>query len=171
MFLLGVAGAAILSLALESYRLAESGLTFDEAATITYAALDVRHLYAALQLSDAFFGAYYAWMHVWMRLGESEPALRWFSILCAACAIITVSFLARRLYDTRAGIAAGLLAAVSPLLFDVARQARPYSLLVFVAALSSLLFLRAAERPTFGAGSSTRSSAPPAATFICFCSA
>ena len=148
MFTLGVAGAATLSLALESFRLSNSGLTFDEAATVTYAKLDFPHLYAALQSSDAFFGAYYAWMHAWMHLGESEAALRWFSVLCAACAVIAVSFLARRLCDTKAGVAAGFLAAASPLLFDVARQARPYALLVFVAALSSLLFLRAAERPT-----------------------
>lgn len=139
----------MLALALESYRLAKSGLSYDEAATITYARLDFPGLYAALQSSDAFFGAYYAWMHVWMRLGEDEASLRWFSVLCAAGAIIALSLLARRLCDAKAGIAAGLLAAASPLLFDLARQARPYSLLVLLAAMSSFAFLRAAERPTF----------------------
>jgi mannosyltransferase len=146
-FALGVAAATALALALESFRLSASGLTFDEAATVTYAALDFGHLHAALQLSDAFFGAYYAWMHLWMRLGESEAVLRSFSVLCAAGAVVAIALLARRLAGTTAGIVAGFLAAASPLLFDVARQARPYSLLVLVAALSSLAFLRAAERP------------------------
>jgi mannosyltransferase len=147
-FALGVAGAVMLALAVESFRLTNSGLTFDEAATFTYARLEFSDLYAALQSSDVFFGAYYAWMHVWMRLGENEAALRSFSILCGACAVIAIAFLARRLCDTKAGIAAGLLAATSPLLFDVARQARPYALLVLVAALSSFAFWGAAERPT-----------------------
>jgi mannosyltransferase len=148
-FTLAVTGAVVLSLALDSFRLAKSGLTFDEAATIAYARLDVRSLFAALQSSDVFFGAYYGWMHVWMRLGESEAVLRWFSILCAAGAVIALAFLARRLSDTKAGVAAAILAATSPLLFDLARQARPYSLLVLVAALSSLAFLRASERPSW----------------------
>jgi mannosyltransferase len=147
-FTLCVAAAGTLSLALESFRLANSGVTFDEAATIAYAKLDFHGLYAAMQSSDAFFAAYYGWMHVWMRLGESEAAIRSFSVLCGAGAVIAVSLLARRLCDMKAGIVAGMLAAVSPLLFDVARQARPYALLVLLAAMSSLMFLFAAERPT-----------------------
>jgi mannosyltransferase len=138
-----------LCLVLESYQLAKSGLTFDEAATYTYARLDFKGLVAALRSSDVFFGAYYGWMHLWMHVGESESVLRWFSILCAAGAVIALAFLARRLCDANAGIAAAFLAAASPLLFDVARQARPYSLLVLVAALSSLTFLRALDRPSW----------------------
>jgi mannosyltransferase len=145
-----VAVTAALCLALESFHLGSGGLTFDEAATVTYASLDLPHLFAALQLSDAFFGAYYAWMHVWMLFGSSEPILRSYSVLCAAGAVIALAFLARRLADTKAGIAAGILAAASPLLLDLGRQARPYALLVLLAALSSLAFLRAAERPAVG---------------------
>ena len=146
-FRLGVAAAVVVALVLESFRLANSGLTFDEAATITYARLDFAHLFEALQSSDAFFGTYYAWMHLWMHIGESEAALRWFSVFCAAGAVVAMSFFARRIAGTNAGIAAGILTATSPLLFDVARQARPYALLVLVAALSSLAFLRASEKP------------------------
>ena len=80
-----------LCLALQSFHLGSGGLTFDEAATISYASLDLPHLFAALQLSDAFFGAYYAWMHVWMHLGSSEAVLRSYSVLCAAGAVIAVS--------------------------------------------------------------------------------
>jgi mannosyltransferase len=149
-FAVAVVVTAALCLALESFHLGSGGLTFDEAATVSYASLDPAHLFAALQLSDAFFGAYYAWMHVWMLLGSSEPILRSYSVLCAAGAVIAVAFLARRLADTKAGIAAGILAAASPLLLDLGRQARPYALLVLLAALSSLAFLRAAERPTVG---------------------
>lgn len=147
-FAAGLSGAALLALALTSYRLAQSGLTFDEAATATYAALDVHELLAALQRSDAFFGTYYAVMHLWMHIGTSEAVLRWFSVVCAVLAVVAVGMLARRLAGTGTGIVAGVFAAASPLLFDVARQARPYALLVFVAALSSLAFLRAVERPT-----------------------
>ena len=145
-----VAVTAAFCIALESFRLGSGGLTFDEAATVTYASLDAPHLFAALQLSDAFFGAYYAWMHLWMHLGSSEAVLRSFSVACAAGAVVALAFLARRLADTKAGIAAGILAAASPLLWDLGRQARPYALLVMLAALSSLAFLRAAERPVAG---------------------
>jgi hypothetical protein len=149
-FLSVVALTAVLCIALESFRLSSGGLTFDEAATVTYASLDLPHLFAALQLSDAFFGAYYAWMHLWMQLGSSEAVLRAFSVFCAAGTVFAVAFLARRLADTKAGVAAACLAAVSPLMFDLGRQARPYALLVLLAALSSLAFLRAVERPTPG---------------------
>ncbi|CAN5324285.1 hypothetical protein BH24CHL10_BH24CHL10_01530 [soil metagenome] len=56
--------------------------------------------------------------------------------------------LAKRLIGRRSAPIAAFLVAVHPLLVRYSQEARGYSLLVLVSTLSTLLLLRAIERPT-----------------------
>nr|MDQ6915751.1 glycosyltransferase family 39 protein [Actinomycetota bacterium] len=94
---------------------------------------------------------YYVVAWLWTRaFGSGEVGLRSLSALLG-CATIPVAFAATaRLATVRAGLVAALLAAVSPLLVWFSQDGRSYALLVLLAGLSFLAFLRAREQPSGG---------------------
>jgi mannosyltransferase len=148
-FASGVAGTVVVAAVATSFQLGHSSFVYREAASDTYARLNLHDLLDALRFNDVFFGVYYALLHGWMRLfGESEAALRSFSVVCAVAAVVAIACLARNLAGPKAGIAAAAFAAVSPLLFDLGHEARPYAMLVLLATLASSAFLAAALRPS-----------------------
>ena len=59
--------------------------------------------------------------------------------------------LARKLFDRRVALVAGVLLALSPFVVKWSQQARGYTLLLAVSVLAILLLLRALERGTRGA--------------------
>ena len=77
--------------------------------------------------------------------GSSEFAIRSLSAIVGTATIPIVYAAAKGLGSRRAGLIAAALAATSPLLIWYSQEARNYSLLVFVAALSFLCFVRALD--------------------------
>ncbi len=147
-FALGLGGACLVAGALTSFQLGRRSIVFDEAATVAYARLQFPELLHALQLSDAFFGLYYAIMHLWLRFGDSETVLRSPSVISAVAAIAAIGLLTQRLAGRRAAIIAALLAAASAPLFELGQQARPYALLAFLSTVSTWAFVTIEERPS-----------------------
>jgi len=86
----------------------------------------------------------YFWLvRAWSLLaGVSEAGLRSLSALLGVAAVLLFFGLARRLFPPRAALAAGTLFAVHPFLVEIAREARPYSLLLCLAVASLWLLLR-----------------------------
>jgi mannosyltransferase len=85
------------------------------------------------------------WAHI---VGSGELALRSLSALFGI-ATVPVAYLAgARLASRRAGLVIAALAAFSPLLGWYSQEARPYSLWVFLGALTMLLWARALEQRT-----------------------
>jgi mannosyltransferase len=123
---------------------------FNESASYAYAHLRLHELPAALGTSDAFFGLYYALMHLWLGFGTSEAAMRSFSVVSVVGAVVAIGYFTRALGGAAAGIFAALWAAFDPFLFDLAQQARPYALLLLFGVLTSAAFVAAAQRPTRG---------------------
>ncbi|MCB9450701.1 MAG: glycosyltransferase family 39 protein [Anaerolineaceae bacterium] len=98
---------------------------------------------------------YYVLLNLFVKgAGDSELALRWFSLLLGVLAIPLAYQLGRRLFNARAGWIAALLVALSPLLWWAAQEARMYTLLtalVLAAALAWHDILRSEHvnmRPT-----------------------
>ena len=82
--------------------------------------------------------------------GLSEAGIRSLSVL-AGVATVPVAYLAgRELAGLRAGLIGAALTAVSPFLVFYSLEARAYSLLTFLGALSFWLFARALRRPEPG---------------------
>jgi 4-amino-4-deoxy-L-arabinose transferase-like glycosyltransferase len=87
---------------------------------------------------------YYVLAWAWaVVIGDGEVALRSLSALLGTALVPVVYGLARRLAPPRVALLAAALVAVSPLLVWYSQEARSYALVLLLAGLSLLFFLRA----------------------------
>lgn len=113
--------------------LANKTLWLDEAYSALMARLPLAGIIQAM-IFDAGPPLYYMLLHMWRAvLGESETALRGFSLLCALAATAGICQLAREAIGRQAAIITTLLFAFSPLTMAYAREARQYTLLAALA--------------------------------------
>lgn len=90
---------------------------------------------------------YNIFLALWIRLaGISEIAVRFPSAVAGVLAIPVLYLLARRILDPTTGLLAAGLLAVSPYHLWYSQEAKMYSILVLLAATSSLLLVGALER-------------------------
>jgi mannosyltransferase len=144
----GLVGPLMVALGLGLFRVGEKSFWLDEALSVMFADTPASIWDALWTVGEMNMIGYYALLNVWMTLGDSETVARLLSVVFAVAAVPVVWALGRRLIGVvGAGIAA-LLMAVHPMFIQYAQEARGYSLLVLVAALSTLLLMRAIERPT-----------------------
>ena len=122
----------------------------DEAFSAAAASLSIGALWHLAADSQANMSLYYVLLHGWRTVGEGEFALRSLSVVFASASVPVVWALARRLFDETTAAVAAFLLAVNQFLLQYAQETRGYSLAVLLVSLASLLFLRAAERPTNG---------------------
>jgi Predicted membrane protein len=121
----------------------------DELVTLDVARRSLDQIFGLVQQVDVVHAAYYLVMHFWVMVwGESAFALRLPSALAMAGAAACVALVGRRLYGPRIGLVSGLVFALVPAVTRFGQEARPYAFVVLAAALSTLLLLRAVERPT-----------------------
>lgn len=117
---------------------------FDELFTLEVLGLDPGQILARISLTESNPPLYYLLAAGWTRLlGDGEVALRSLSALLGTAAIPVVFAAGRELVSERAGLAAAALTACSPILIWYSQEARSYSLLVLLAAVSFLCFARA----------------------------
>ncbi len=108
--------------------LGTESLWFDEAYSVWVARHDVAWQF--VQSTQRIFPpAYYVLLHFWLRLGTSESAVRLLSVALGMLSILAVYALAARLFDTRVGVIAAFLLAISPLHIAYSQEARMYILL------------------------------------------
>ncbi|MEU7902890.1 glycosyltransferase family 39 protein [Actinoplanes sp. NPDC049118] len=133
---------------LVSFRMARPEPWRDELATWSAATRTVPQIFALGQHIDGVTVPYYLLAHVWSGwFGDSVTALRMPSVLAVTATTAVVALLARRLRGPRAALLAGLLFAVMPVASRFAQEARGYAFAGLFAALSTLLLLRALDRP------------------------
>ena len=122
----------------------------DELASWSAASRTVPQLWAMVHNIDAVLGLYYFGLHLWMAVfGDSAAAMRLPSVIAMAAAAGVVGLIGRRLGGGGAGLASGLVFALIPSVSRYAQEARPYAFAMLFAALATLMFLRAMERPTW----------------------
>jgi mannosyltransferase len=142
---------ALLTLVLGFYRAGQPELWRDELASWSFATRSVPALLATVQLSGATQAAYYLTLHYWIAVaGDSAVAMRSLSVLAMAGAAACIACAGRRLAGQQAGLAAGLAFAVVPSVSRYGQEARYYALQVLLAAVATVLLLRAADKPTAG---------------------
>ncbi|MFE5615286.1 glycosyltransferase family 39 protein [Streptomyces sp. NPDC056470] len=138
----------LLTFALTVYGIGRPLLWQDELTTWEVARRSTGRLLDTLQHVDAVLGTYYLLLHGWMSVfGDSATALRLPSALAMAGTAGCTALIGQRLVGRRAGLAAGLLFGLVPVVTRYAHEARPYALVVLAATLATLLLLRALERP------------------------
>jgi 4-amino-4-deoxy-L-arabinose transferase-like glycosyltransferase len=144
-FLLAIVGIAG---GLRFWRLGTQSFWYDEFVTVQVASRPLRNLFDAIANHEGSPPLYFLLSWGWMRVfGDGDVALRSLSTVAGVLTIPIVYFVARELGQSlRTSRVAALLAATNPLLIWYSQEARPYSLLVCLAAASLLWCARAANR-------------------------
>ncbi|MFI6269559.1 glycosyltransferase family 39 protein [Micromonospora zamorensis] len=131
------------------WQLGSPEMWHDELVTIDVATRSTKQILGMLANVDAVHGAYYLFMHGWtMLFGTGPAAVRLPSALAMVLATTCVALIGRRLFDHRAGVAAGFVFALLPTVTRFGQETRSYAFVVLGAAMATLFLLRALERPT-----------------------
>lgn len=142
------AAPVVLTAALALFEIGGPQLWRDEFATWSAVGRTLPQLWAMLHNIDAVLGIYYFGMHLWMAVfGDSATAMRLPSAIAMAITAGVVGLIGRRLAGNAAGLASGLVFALIPSVSRYGQEARPYAFATLFAALATLMFLRAMERP------------------------
>ena len=103
---------------------------------------------AYVRNTDAVHGAYYLLMHLVTERGQSELIARLPSALAAALTAGGIAVIGRRLVSARAGLLAGLIYALLPVVSRYAQEARSYAIVSALGVLATYLLLRALATTT-----------------------
>ncbi len=145
----------LLAFGLRAYRLDSQSLWYDEGVTALVSQFDLPSL-TRWTADDIQPPLYYVLVAGWGRLaGWSEWSLRFPSLFFGALTVPLLAALATRLTRRRpAGLLAGLVTALHPLLLYYSQEARMYALLLALGVLAGILVLDRREgRPALGLGS------------------
>lgn len=122
---------------------------YDEAVTVSLLRRGLTGMLHGVESGESAPPLYYVVAWFWARaFGTGEFELRLLSALVGIATVPVVYAAAETLGSRRAALAAGALAATSPVLVWYSQEARAYSLLVFLASASFLFFARALAVPT-----------------------
>jgi mannosyltransferase len=127
-------------------RLGSRSIWGDEAISISYALRSLHGLAGSVR-RDPNMSLYYGALWLWTRVfGNGVVSVRSMSILFAALTVPVVYLLGSRLFGSRAGVFAALLLVTNAYFLVYAQEARGYSLVTLLSALSMFFFVDALER-------------------------
>lgn len=131
-----------LGLAVRLWGLGRESIWLDEATSIKLARMDV---WTGIQWTavDEHPPLYFILLHYWLFLGDNEWIIRGLSLLPGVLTIPVIYALGALLFDWRTGLLAALFLAVSPFHVWYSQEARMYSWLTLLMALSVLFAVRA----------------------------
>jgi mannosyltransferase len=134
--------------ALRVFHLASQSFWYDEAFSVYLASMPPADIIARTA-ADIHPPLYYFLLHIWMlAVGPSEFAVRFLSLALGVLTVPLFFHLSRRLLRfispvaSRSGLPATAICAIAPFYIWYSQEARMYTLLTFLGALSSLLLLR-----------------------------
>jgi mannosyltransferase len=131
----------------------------DEVATLWAAKLSLRQLFHLLDHVDAVHGLYYLLMHFWVSaFGTTPTIIRIPSVIVMTAAAGLIVIIGRHLTGSAwAGLFAGLIMALTPVVTFYAQTARSYAAVLLCVACATLVLVRALEAEAAGsAGRVTR---------------
>ena len=123
----------------------------DEAASVMSAERSIPSLFRMLGTVDAVHGAYYLFLHFWIRLfGASETAVRFPSAIAVGFVVAGLYVIARQLSTRRVAVIAALVCAVLPRLVTIGGEGRSYAFSTAIAVWLTVLLLRLMDRRAIG---------------------
>ncbi len=146
---LALAAIVVAAAALRFVFLGHQGYWLDEGITLSVLHKSFWASMSALPHRESTPPLYYAIAWAWARVfGFGEFGVRSLSAVMGVAAVPVAYALGRRVASTRAGLIAAALTASSSLLVWYSQEARPYSMLVALSALTLLAFEQARVQPT-----------------------
>jgi mannosyltransferase len=143
-----LAALTVLAAILRFSTLSVQSYWFDEAVTVGLVKSSLGHMLSSIGGSESTPPLYYVLAWLWSHVfGTSEAGLRSLSALAGTAFVPVAYAVAATLASRRVALTIAALAAVNPLLIWYSQEARSYSLLVLLSALSFLLFARMLQRP------------------------
>jgi mannosyltransferase len=130
----------------------------DEVASRYAAMLSLGQLFHLLSHLDAVHGFYYLLLHIWIAVaGSTATIIRVPSVVFTAVAAGLIVIIGRRLTGSAlAGLFAGLIMALTPIISFYAQTARSYAMVFCCVVAATLALLRALEAEDAGAPQVTR---------------
>jgi mannosyltransferase len=141
--LLLTVAAAVLRL----YGLANRGLWIDEAFSADLSHRSFFHLLQSFRELSTNMALYHVLLHFWMKLGDSEYAMRSMSVVFSVATVPFTYALGSRLFGRNAGLLAAWLLAINTFHIHYAQEARAYSLVVLLATISTYVLVRNLQEP------------------------
>lgn len=142
----GVLVLTLVTLLLRMHNLATESLDIDEADVVVYATADLRTVLQRLLSAGDNGPGYMVLVRLWMAVaGQSEFALRFFSVLPGVATVPLLYAMGRKLFDRRVGLAAAVIGAASTYLLFYAQMNKMYALVVALTLATSYLLLRGIE--------------------------
>jgi mannosyltransferase len=131
--------------------LSRKSIYLDEALSVAYAHLSWHEFANVLSRRDANMALYYLLLRGVVPIGDSEFWVRLISVIAGVATVPVMYALGTKLFDRRTGLLAAVLLSVNACHVVYSQEARGYALAVLLIALSSLLFLRGIESPSWQA--------------------
>jgi mannosyltransferase len=128
-------------LALGLITIGHKSLWSDETYSATVASGTWRSLYQSWREWDANMSLYSVLLHLWREVASSDAFLRSLSALAMAACVPLIVAIGRRLFDSTAGLLAGLIFAVAPYGVQYSQEVRSYALTVLLVSLSTYFFV------------------------------
>ncbi len=121
----------------------------DEIASVAIARLPGPAFWSMLWHAEGNMGLYYVLLRPWLHFGVSEATVRVLSALLGIASIPLMYALAKLLVSETSARLATLFLALNACAIAVSQEARGYSLLILAVLVSTYLFVRLVERPSF----------------------
>jgi mannosyltransferase len=142
----GVLAACALSAWLMVHGLGHRPLWFDETISVEAARLRFAEVIRYVGTHEGNMALYHALLHGWIAtVGGGETTVRIPSVVFALATLPVVALLARRLFDARVAAISVVLVALDVPFVAHAREARSYTLALFLTTLAALCLVRAVE--------------------------
>lgn len=138
-----VCGLIALGIALRFWRIGHQSYWYDESVTLHLVRLSFTDMLGQLRHLEGTPPIYYCLAWAWTRIfGFGEAGLRSLSAVAGVAVIPMTYLIASRLVSRRTGLIAAALVACNPFLIWYSQDARAYSLMVALATVSLLAFVR-----------------------------
>ena len=139
----------VLAAVLRLYRIGHQGFWFDEANTALLVHFSPGKMIGLIPQTETTPPLYYCIAWVWARVFDyGETPLRALSALAGVLTVPVAYAAGMKLISRRAGVVAAALTACNPLLIWYSQEARSYSLLVLLTAMSLLAFAYVCSDPS-----------------------
>ena len=136
-------GIVVLAAFVRFATLDQQSYWYDESVTVELVRMPFGDMLDRIPESESTPPLYYVVAWLWAKVfGTGEVGLRSLSAVCGTAFVPVVYAIGRRAAGVRVGLVAAGLAAVNPLLVWYSQEARAYALLLLLAGLSFLFFIR-----------------------------